>query len=479
MNTSMIIYIIGWILNVEAALMIPSAVTALIYGEQAGWAFVITMVISAAIGIPLVRKGPKNRVFYVREGFVSVSLSWIILSLVGAMPFVISGSIPRFMDALFETVSGFTTTGASILLEVESLPKCMFFWRSFTHWVGGMGVLVFILAILPMAGGSHLSLMKAESPGPDVSKLVPTVQSTAKILYGIYIVMTVLQLVLLLIGKMPVFDAITVTLGTAGTGGFSVRNDGCASYTPYQQVVITVFMILFGVNFSAYFLVLRKKIKDAFKLEEVRAYFLITVAAILIITFDILSSYGSFGEALRHAAFQVGSIITTTGYATADFNLWGSVSRTILVTIMFIGACAGSTGGGIKVSRVVIAIKTIFKELVTYIHPRAVKKVAMDGKTVDHDIIRSVNAFFMAYFIIFGLSVLILAFDGHDLVTNFTAIAATLNNIGPGLEMVGPTGNFSFFSDVSKSVMIFDMLAGRLEIFPILLLFSREVWKKF
>lgn len=479
MNTSMIIYVLGWILNAEAAMMVLPLITGIIYKEQAAWSFIITIIICLFLGLSLILRSPKNRVFHVREGFVSVALSWILLSIFGALPFVLSKSIPSFVDAMFETVSGFTTTGASILSDVESLPRCIIFWRSFTHWIGGMGVLVFILAILPMAGGSHMSLMKAESPGPVVSKLVPTVQSTAKILYGIYIAMTIIQIILLLAGGMPVFDALTISFGTAGTGGFGIKNDSIGSYSSYIQNVITIFMILFGVNFSMYFLLLQRKFRQAFTMEEVRTYFIIILAAIGIITLHISDSYSSIWEGLKHAAFQVASIITTTGYATTDFNQWDEVSRTILVMLMFIGACAGSTGGGIKVSRMIIAVKTILKEIISYIHPRAIKKVSMDGKPVEHETIRAVNVFFMAYMLIFAFSVFLLAFDGHDLLTNFTAVAATFNNIGPGLELVGPTQNFGFFSDFSKIVMIFDMLAGRLEIFPLLILFSPEAWKKF
>lgn len=479
MNISMVIYILGWILNFEAAMMFLPLITAIVYGESSGWAFVVTMLLCAVIGILMIRKSPKNRVFYVREGFVAVALGWIVLSFFGALPFVFCGCISNIIDAVFETVSGFTTTGASILTDVEALPKCMLFWRSFTHWIGGMGVLVFVLAILPMAGGSHLSLMKAESPGPSVSKLVPTVQSTAKILYGIYIAMTLLEIILLLIGGMPVFDAITLSFGTAGTGGFGVRNDSVGSYSSYLQIVITVFMILFGMNFSMYYLILQKKFRTAFKMEEIRTYVLIIAGAILVITLDIFHQYNSLGESLKHAAFQVGSIITTTGYATTDFNGWGHMSRTILVVLMFIGACAGSTGGGIKVSRIIIAIRTVKKELVSYIHPRAVKKVSMDGKTVEHEVVRSINVFLIVYVMIFIISILLVTIEGHDMITNFTAVAATLNNIGPGLEMVGPTSNFAFFSYGSKLVLIFDMLAGRLEIFPLLILFSKDAWKKF
>lgn len=479
MNYSIILYIIGWILNVQAALMILPCVTALIYGEKSGWAFVITMVISLIVGLPLVIKKPKNRVFYLREGYVSTALSWIILSIFGSLPFVISGHIPNPVDALFETVSGFTTTGASILTDVEALPHCLLMWRSFTHWIGGMGVLVFLLTLIPMTGGSHMNLMKAESPGPSVSRLLPKVKSTAKVLYSIYIVMTLIPMVLLLIGKMPLFDTIALTFGTAGTGGFGIKNDSLASYTTYQQAVITVFMILFGVNFNAYFFIVMKQFKQAFEIEEVKAYLCIILASSLFIACNTLHMFDNFGQAFHHAAFQVGSIITTTGYATTDFNLWPGASKIILVILMFIGACAGSTGGGIKVSRFIIMFKTVSKELKLLLHPRSVKKIQIDGRPVEHETVRSTNVFLIVYIMIFATSVFLVSLDNFDLTTTFTAIAATLNNIGPGLEMVGPTGNFSQFSNMSKLVMIFDMLAGRLELFPLLLLFVPNTWKKF
>ena len=479
MNYSIILYIIGWILNVQAALMILPCVTALIYGEKSGWAFVITMVISLIVGLPLVIKKPKNRVFYLREGYVSTALSWIILSIFGSLPFVISGHIPNPVDALFETVSGFTTTGASILADVEALPHCLLIWRSFTHWIGGMGVLVFLLTLIPMTGGSHMNLMKAESPGPSVSRLVPKVKSTAKILYSIYIAMTLIQMVFLLVGKMPLFDTITLTFGTAGTGGFGIKNDSIASYTSYQQTVITVFMILFGINFNAYFFIVMKQFKQAFEIEEVKAYLGIILLSTLFIACNTLHLFDNFGQALHHAAFQVGSIITTTGYATTDFNLWPGASKIILVILMFIGACAGSTGGGIKVSRFIIMFKTVSKELKLLLHPRSVKKIQIDGRPVEHETVRSTNVFLIVYIMIFAISVFLVSLDNFDLTTTFTAIAATLNNIGPGLEMVGPTGNFSQFSNMSKLVIIFDMLAGRLELFPLLLLFVPNTWKKF
>ena len=478
MNYSIIIYIIGMILKIEAAFMLLPAVTALIYQETSGVAFLITIVLCLAIGFPLTRKKPTRKAFYTKEGFVTVALSWIVLSIMGAIPFVISRSIPNPVDALFETVSGFTTTGASILSNVEALPHCMLMWRSFTHWIGGMGVLVFILSLLPLTGGYHMNLMKAESPGPSVSKLAPKVQSTAKILYTIYFVMTVIQIVLLLIGGMPLFDAICTAFGTAGTGGFGIKNDSMASYSTYLQVVITVFMILFGVNFNAYFFIITKKFAQAFKMEEVRYYFGIIGVATLIITCNIYHIFGSATRAFQQAAFQVGSIITTTGYATTDFNMWPEISRTILVILMFIGACAGSTGGGMKVSRYIIYFKTLRKELSTLIHPRSVKVIQCDGKAVDHDTIRSANIYLIAYIFIYMLSVLLISFDKFDLTTNFTAVAATFNNIGPGLNVVGPTGNFAGFSMFSKIVLIFDMLAGRLEIFPMLILLAPGTWKK-
>lgn len=479
MNYRIIVYIVGWVLNIEAALMILPIITGLIYKETATLSFVITAGICLLIGIPLTWKRPKHQHFFVREGSVTVALCWLIMSLMGSLPFIFSGSIAHPIDALFETVSGFTTTGASILSEVESLPKCILLWRSFTHWIGGMGVLVFLLSILKMAGGSHMNLMKAESPGPSVSKLVPTVRSTAKILYGIYLGMTVLEMIFLLLGGMPLFDAVTTSFGTAGTGGFGIKNDSMAGYSTYIQVVVTIFMILFGINFNVYFLILAKKWKQAFKIEEVRWYLLTIAAAILIITWNIRGIFGSLGIAFQQAAFQVGSIITTTGFATTDFNLWPEVSRTVLVMLMFVGACAGSTGGGIKVSRFIILLKSMRKEVRQYLHPRQVRKIQIDGKPLEHETLRNVNVFMVVYMLIYAVSMLILAFDGFDLITNFTAVAATFNNIGPGLELVGPCANFGLFSYPAKLVLIFDMLAGRLEIFQLLLLFFRDTWRKF
>ena len=480
MNYAMIRYIIGWILNFEAAFMSPSFVVGLIYREKSAWAIFATMLLCLVIGVPMVLlKRPKQAVFYAKDGFVSVGLSWVVLSVMGALPFVISGSIPHPVDALFETVSGFTTTGSSILSDVEALPKCMLFWRSFTHWVGGMGVLVFMLTILPMSGGYHMNLMRAESPGPSVERFVPTVKSTAKILYGIYICLSLLELLLLLVGKMPMFDALTLTFGTAGTGGFGIKNDSIGSYTTYQQTVITIFMILFGVNFNVYFLFILKKIRQGLKNEELRAYLGIILGAILLITVNIAGKFGNPFLAFHHAAFQVGSIITTTGYSTVDFDTWPTFSKTVLVLLMFIGASAGSTGGGIKVSRIVILAKSVKKELKQYLHPHSISKIKMDGKPVEHEVVRSINVFLIAYLLIYAVSMLIVSLDNFDFTTTFTSVAATINNIGPGLDLVGPAANFGILSVPSKLVLVFDMLAGRLEIFPLLLLFVPDTWRKF
>ena len=480
MNYAMIRYIIGWILNFEAAFMSPSFVVGLIYREKSAWAIFATMLLCLVIGVPMVLlKRPKQAVFYAKDGFVSVGLSWVVLSVMGALPFVISGSIPHPVDALFETVSGFTTTGSSILSDVEALPKCMLFWRSFTHWVGGMGVLVFMLTILPMSGGYHMNLMRAESPGPSVERFVPTVKSTAKILYGIYICLSLLELLLLLVGKMPMFDALTLTFGTAGTGGFGIKNDSIGSYTTYQQTVITIFMILFGVNFNVYFLFLLKKIRQGLKNEELRAYLGIILGAILLITVNIAGKFGNPFLAFHHAAFQVGSIITTTGYSTVDFNTWPTFSKTVLVLLMLIGASAGSTGGGIKVSRIVILAKSVKKELKQYLHPHSISKIKMDGKPVEHEVVRSINVFLIAYLLIYAVSMLIVSLDNFDFTTTFTSVAATINNIGPGLDLVGPAANFGILSVPSKLVLFFDMLAGRLELFPLLLLFVPDTWRKF
>lgn len=473
----MIKYILGWILVFETLFLLIPLITAAVYGEGCITAILLSMAVCLVVGGLLIFKKPKNTELYSREGFVIVSMSWIVLSLFGALPFFFSGAIPNFIDALFETVSGFTTTGASILSEVENMPKAMLMWRSFTHWVGGMGVLVFIMAFIPLSGGQNIHIMKAESPGPSVSKLVPRVKTTALILYSIYFVLTLTEFVLLLFGGMSVFEALNTALATAGTGGFGIKNDSLGSYSPYIQIVVTVFMIMFAINFSSYYFIISGKLKEAFN-KEVRVFLMIVLSAIAIITFNVRGLFDSVGEALRHVSFTVASIISTTGFSTVDFDLWPELSRTIIVLLMLVGGCAGSTGGGIKVTRVIILVKGLAKELEVMIHPKQLKKITVDSKPIEHEIVRSVNSYMVCYVLLFIVSALVISIDGHDLITNFTAVSAAVNNIGPGLELVGPTQNFSFFSAPSKLVLIFDMLAGRLELFPMLLLFSRATWKK-
>lgn len=478
MNGSMIRFILGYVLKMEAILMLPFCLVALIYGEKEGLCYLAVAGVSLLVGVLVTWKKPKNTVFYLKEGCVATALSWIVMSLAGCLPFWLTGEIPSFTDALFETISGFTTTGASILSDVEALSHVSLLWRSFTHWIGGMGVLVFLLAIIPMSGGSNINLMRAESPGPSVGKLVPKMRYTARILYVIYFGMTLLEIILLVAGRMPLFDAVATAFGTAGTGGFGIKNDSVASYSSYIQWVVTIFMILFGVNFNAYYLILFGKIKKALCMEEVRYYFLIILGSVAIIFTSLLRTTGNILDSLRHASFQVASIITTTGFSTADFDLWSQACKTVLVLLMFIGACAGSTGGGIKVSRLVVLFKTMIKELNSYIHPKSIKKIKIEGKPVEHEVVRAINVYLVTFVILFSVSVFLLAFEGRDLLTNFTAVAATINNIGPGLGMVGPTQNFGFFSPFSKYVLMFDMLAGRLELFPLLILFHPAVWKE-
>ena len=478
MNYSMVLYILGYILQFESAFLMLPALVSLIYQEEAGIPFVITAAICLVLGIVFTHKKPSSSTVYTREGFVTVALSWIVMSIFGAIPFVWNGDIPYYVDALFETVSGFTTTGASILSNVEALTHTSLMWRSFTHWVGGMGVLVFIMSFLPLMGGSTINLMKAESPGPSVSRLVPHVKDTAKILYRIYLVITIIEIVLLCIFGMPMFDSLTLTFGTVGTGGFGIHNDSIAGYSPVLQNIITVFMILSGVNYVAYFYIMTKQLKEIFKVEEIRVYFGIILGAGTFIALNIRSLYGSLGEAFRHAFFQVGSIITTCGYATTDFDLWPETSKMILVLLMFIGACAGSTGGGFKISRLLILCKAIPKQLSLVIHPREVKVIRMDGKPIDHNTLRSTNVYLAIYFFILLVSTLLISVDNFNLTTNFTAVASTLNNIGPGLDGVGPTSNFGMYSDFSKFVLMFDMLAGRLELYPLLILFMPSLWRR-
>ncbi len=482
MNFRMIKQILGWILLFEAMFLLIPLVTALVYHEmQEALDFLISIGLCLATGGLFMIGKPKTKTLYAREGIVIVSLSWLVLSLFGSLPFLISGAIPSFVDAFFETVSGFTTTGASILSSVENLPKSILLWRSFTHWIGGMGVLVFIMAFIPLSGAYNMHLMKAESPGPSVSKLVPKVKTTALILYSIYIALTLLEFIVLICAGMSVFDSINTAFGTAGTGGFAIKNNSFDGYSPALQIIVTVFMLIFSINFNSYYLILRGKLKDAFN-SEVRWFLAVVAGAIAVVTLNISSMYGSISEALRHAAFSVSSIVSTTGYATQDFDLWPAFSKIILLLVMFMGACAGSTGGGVKVSRLLILFKSAKRELNRMIHPKKIENVTIDGRPVGDDVCRSVISYFGCYMLLFAGSVTILSLDpslgSGDLVTGFTSVLTTLSNVGPGLAQVGPTQNFAFFSPLSKVLLTFNMLAGRLELFPMILLFSPVTWKK-
>ena len=480
MNFSIVLFILGWILQFEAGFLLLPILVGLIYQEiPEVSAYIVTALGCFLLGYFLRRRKPKAREIYTREGFAVVALGWTVMSIFGAIPFVLTKEIPHFIDALFETISGFTTTGASILAEVEALSQTSLFWRSFTHWIGGMGVFVFIMAILPLMGGSTINLMRAESPGPSVGKLLPKVKDTAKILYLLYLGITVFGVILLCVCGMPLFDSITTTFGSVGTGGFGIKSDSITSYSPLIQNAVTVLMILSGVNYSFYFFLLYRNFKDAFSMEEVRWYFIIILVSAGIIIWDTRHMVPNLGDAARNAFFQVGSIITTTGFATTDFDAWPQLSKTILIILMFIGACAGSTGGGIKVSRIMILFKSIKKELSMMIHPRMTKKIRMDNHVIPHETLRSLNVFIAVYFVIFFVSVLLVGVDEFGFTTNFTAVAATLNNIGPGLELVGPTQNFSIFSPFSKCILMFDMLAGRLELFPMLMVLMPSCWKKY
>ncbi len=475
MNYSMIRYILSSVLQFEGAFMLLPVLVALVYGEKQGFVYLLVAVCCLVLGGLGRIKKAKRDVFYSKEGFVAVSLSWLLLSFVGAVPFVVTGEIPFYLDALFETISGFTTTGSSILTDVEVLSHATLFWRSFTHWIGGMGVLVFIMAVLPLSGSSSLHMMKAESPGPVVGKLVPKLKNTAMILYGIYVVITVLEIILLLITGMTPFEAMTLTFGTVGTGGFGILNSSIASYGLASQIVITVFMLICSINFSVYYLLLIRKPKEALRNEEMRYYLAIVLVSALVIAVNIYDKFANFFEAFHHALFQVASIISTTGYSTANFNIWPGFCRTILVLLMFIGACAGSTGGGFKISRLIIVLKAVKNEIKSITHPRSVQRVRVESKQVHNDVVRKVLTYLGAYVIILIVSVLLVSVEGRGFTTSFTAVMATFNNIGPGLD--GVYAGFSDCSILSKIVLMMDMLIGRLEIFPMLVLFSPEVWK--
>lgn len=479
MNYQILRYILGLILIFEAVFLLLPGLVAAIYGEPCGWWFLATAAVVVLIGFALRIKKPTNMQFHGREGLVLVSMSWILISLISAVPMTISGVVPSYIDALFEMVSGFTTTGASALTSVEHLPHAINFWRCFSNWIGGMGVIVFIMMIIPKAASNaNMYLMRAESPGPSFGKLVPKLKTTARTLYLMYIGLTLIQLILLLCGGLSFFESLCIAMATAGTGGFGIRDTGFSMYSSYVQIVVTVFMFLFGVNFKFYFLLIMRKIKEAFAIEEVFWYTILFAAASILIAIDIFPIAGTIGGSLKHASFQVATVMTTTGFATMDFNAWPIFSQVLLVLLMFVGACAGSTGGGMKVSRFIIYIKSALKEMATLLHPNSVKKIKMDGKIIDHETIRSANIYLIIYVMLMAVSIIIVSLDQFDLVTTVTSVIATFNNIGPGLGAVGPAGNFHSLSILSKLVLIFDMLTGRLEIFPIVILFVRDTWKK-
>ena len=478
MNRRMICRVLGLILACEAVLLILPTVAGLCYGESVTH-FLITMALSGVLGFLLTRVKPYSDVIYAKDGFVVVSLGWVLMSMIGALPFVLSGDIPHYIDALFETVSGFTTTGASILEDVEGLSRGCMFWRSFTHWIGGMGVLVFIMAVLPMSGEHSMHIMRAEVPGPTVGKLVPRVRQTAKILYMIYIAMTLLEMLLLLLGGMSFYDALLHAFATAGTGGFSTKGASIAAFDSlYLEMVIAVFMVLFGVNFNLYFLLLIGRWKDALKSEELHWYLGIIVASVMAIALGIGKMYGGLATGLRHAFFYVASITSSTGFGTVDFVTWPEYCKWIIVMLMFCGACAGSTGGGIKTSRVIILFKNVACEIRQMIHPRTVTRVQLDGKRVDADGLKAVSTFFTSFMLLLITGSFLVSLDGYDMATNFSAVLSSLSNIGPGMSLIGPTGNYNIFSYGSKLVLTVMMLIGRLEIFPILILFSPSTWKK-
>lgn len=479
MNTKMIRYILAKMLGVEALLLLLPALVGVIYQEKCAVYFLIPSIALSLIFVIWGRKKPENSTIYGKEGMIVVACAWILWSLFGALPFRLSGFIPSYLDAFFETVSGFTTTGSTILSDVEILPQCMHFWRSFTHWIGGMGVLVFVMVLTSLDKKNSMHLIRAEVPGPEKDKLVPKTMSTARILYGMYLGLTIIEVVLLILGGMSLFDSLIHAFGTAGTGGFSNYADSIGHFkSAYIDGVVSLFMILFGVNFNLYFLLLLGEFKSVWKNEELKIYFGMIAAATIMITCNIHSQYSGFLHAFRYAVFQVGTIITTTGYATADYNLWPMLSQCILIALMVIGACASSTGGGIKVSRFMISVKSIKREIKQMVHPKSVNLIWINGKKMGNDVIRSVFIYLMAYAGIAGISVLLIAVDNFDFATTFSSVMATLNNIGPGIGAVGPTGSFADFSPLSKLVFCFDMLAGRLEIFPFLMLFTASAWRR-
>lgn len=478
MNYRMIARILGMVLLILAALLVLPLIAGLCYGENV-LNFAVTIAAAAALGGIFMLFKPKNRDIYAREGFTAVGLSWILMSLIGALPFVISGDIPSYVDALFETVSGFTTTGSTLLTDVEAMSRGCMFWRMFTHWIGGMGVLVFIMAVLPMSGEHSMHIMRAEIPGPVVGKLVPRARKTAAILYLIYMSMTAVEMILLLCGGMSFYDALLHAFATAGTGGFSTRGAGIAAFDSlYIEVVISVFMLLFAVNFNLYFLLLMGRVRDVLKNQELRCFGVFVAFSMLTVAWNISGQYGGFAEALRYSSFTVASLVSSTGFGTADFTQWPQYSQWLLVIIMFVGACAGSTGGGLKLSRVMMLLKAAFSDMRRVIWPCRVSRLQMEGQRVEQTVIRAVFSYSTLYMLLLLAGTLLISFDGFDTTTNFTAALTCLSNMGPGLGLIGPAGNFSIFSDFSKLLMSFLMLAGRLELYPILVLFFPSVWKR-
>lgn len=478
MNYSVIRYILCRVLEFAGLFMALPFLVGLIYREKSAFCFLYVMAGCLAVSLIGRRFKPKNQVFYAKEGFVTVSLSWIILSLIGALPFYLSGEFPVYADALFETISGLTITGATVLTDVEGLSRCIQFWRCFTHWIGGMGVLVLILAVLPLSGSYNMHLMRAESPGPSVGKLVPKIKNTAMILYGIYLVITVVEIISLMLAGLNLYEAATLSFSTTGTGGFGLLNSSIGSYSTTVQVIFIVFMLLCGINFQIFYLLLIKKPKEAFGSEELRYYLGIVLVASVLIAFNVRSLFADGFQAFHHSLFQVVSVMTTTGFATLDYDVWPEFSKAILFLLTLLGACAGSTGGGFKVSRLIVLLRSIKNEIFSVVHPRSIKKIHMDGRIVEDGVIKSIQVYTMIYAMILLGSFVLVSLNEFDFVTNITAVATTFNNVGPGFHMVGPAGNYSAFSVFSKFILMFDMLAGRLELIPILVLFSPRTWRR-
>lgn len=479
MNYKMIVYNIGKILLVEAVLLVLPAIVSIIYSDGMLASYAVTIAALTVTGILATKKKPKNKSIYAKEGYVIVAFTWILMSLFGALPFWLSGGIPNFVDAFFETVSGFTTTGSTILNNIEVLPKSLLFWRSFTHWIGGMGILVFVIAIMPKTENSSMHVMRAEVPGPTVGKLVSKLGASARILYGIYCGLTAIMVAFLLAGGMPLFDSLVNAFATAGTGGFGILNNSIEGYNNlYFEMVIAVFMLLFGINFNLYYLLLIRRFKQALKSEELRCYLGIVAAATIIIAVSLITGNHSAGYAFRYAFFQVASIITTTGFSSTDFGTWPIIAQLTLLFLMFIGACAGSTGGGIKVSRLVILVKSGMRDIKKAINPRSIETVKVDKQTVEEPVVKGISVFFAMYIIVIAVSSMVVSLDGRDLTTTLTSVVACIGNIGPGLGAVGPAGNFADFSVLSKIVLSFDMLAGRLELIPMLMIFTSYAWSR-